>query len=226
MTQTTARIKKNGNNFEIIVDLDKAMKFRKGESSNVDFLEIDEIFNDSKKGMRSSENDLEESFKTSDPYKVAEKIVKEGEILLTQDYRDEKKDKTIKQAIDIISKSAINPQTGNPHTPEGIKSAFEQANINLKNLPVEDQIPEIVEKLKKVIPIKVETKKIKITIPAVYTGKVYGIINPYKGEEKWLSNGDLEVVVNVPAGTQLFSFYDKLNSITQGSAITEELKNE
>ena len=32
MTNTTARIKKTGKNFEIIVDLDDALKFKKGLS--------------------------------------------------------------------------------------------------------------------------------------------------------------------------------------------------
>ncbi|MEX0920230.1 MAG: ribosome assembly factor SBDS [Candidatus Pacearchaeota archaeon] len=224
MVQTTARIKKYGKNFEIIVDLDKALKVRKGESSDSDFLEIDSILSDSKKGFKASDKDLEEAFGTGDVYEIANKIVKEGEVLLTQEHRDEEKDKKIRQVVDVLSKSAIDPQTGNPHTSERIKNALEQANINIKNGSIEDQMKEIVEKLSKVLPIKMETKRIKITIPAIYTGKAYGVINSYKESEKWLGNGDLEVVVDVPSGTQLFSFYDKLNSVTQGSAVTEEIE--
>jgi len=103
---------------------------------------------------------------------------------------------------------------------------LEQAQINIKNIPIEDQIKEIIEKIGEILPIKLETKKIKITIPAIYTGKVYGVINQYKEKEKWIDNGDLEVVVAVPSGTQLFSFYDKLNSVTHGSAVTEEIKED
>ena len=50
------------------------------------------------------------------------------------------------------------------------------------------------------------------------------MINQYKKEEKWLDNGDLEVIVNVPAGL-VMDFYDKLNSVTHGSALTEEIKS-
>jgi ribosome maturation protein Sdo1 len=46
MTQTTARMKKAGKDFEIMVDIDKAMKFRKGLSTSTDFLEIDKIYSD------------------------------------------------------------------------------------------------------------------------------------------------------------------------------------
>ncbi|MFQ5531315.1 MAG: SBDS family ribosome assembly factor, partial [Candidatus Nanoarchaeia archaeon] len=99
------------------------------------------------------------------------------------------------------------------------------AHINIKNTSIESQITEILESLSKVIPIKIETKKVKITVPAMHTGKVYGIVNQYKESENWLSNGDLEVIVNVPAGA-IMDFYDKLNSLTHGSALTEELKVE
>ena len=42
MTQTTARIKQKGKHFEIKVDLDKALKYKKGDSSTIDFLETEE----------------------------------------------------------------------------------------------------------------------------------------------------------------------------------------
>ncbi|MBW6442533.1 ribosome assembly factor SBDS [Patescibacteria group bacterium] len=226
MTQTTARIKRKGKDFEIIVDLDKSIAFKKGESSEKDFLEVEVIYSDSKKGFKASDKDLEESFGTKDPEEIAIKIIKEGEILLTQDYRDEEKEKKVKQIVDYIVTHAIDPQTGNPHTPERIKNALEQTHINIKNVPVENQIKEIVEKINKLLPIKLETKRIKIVIPAAYTGKAYGLLSTYKEKEKWLNNGDLEVIVSVPAGTQLFSFYDKLNSLTHGSVITEEVKEE
>jgi len=226
MASTTARIKKHGKNFEIIVDLDKALKFKKEGSLGTDFLETESIFTDSKKGFKAPDKDLEEAFGTTDVNAVAQKIVKEGEILLTQEYRDEEKDKKIRQVVDFLSSNAVDPQTGNPHTPERIKSALEQAHINIKNVPVEDQIKEIIEKIGGILPIKLETKKVKITIPAIYTGTAYGVISQYKEKEKWLDNGDLEVIAAVPSGTQLFSFYDKLNSLTHGSVVTEEIKDE
>ena len=223
MTQTTARIKQAGKHFEIIVDLDKALKFRRGESASVDFLEIDRVFSDSKKGFAAPEKDVKEAFGTDDVNAVAGKIVKSGEILTTQDYRDEERDKKIKQVVDFLSRNALNPKTNMPHTPERIKTALEQSQVNIKNGAIESQIAEIIEKLALVLPIKLETKKIKLVVPAIHTGKVYGVISPYKENENWMNNGDLEVTVRVPAGL-LMDFYDKLNSVTHGSVVTEEIK--
>ncbi len=223
MTQTTARIKQKGKPFEVIVDLDEALKFKKGQS---DWLEIggDKIFKDTSRGDVASRSDLEDCFGTTDVLEIGKKIVKNGEILVTQDYRDEERDKKVKQVIDFLSKNTINPQTGNPHTPDRISKALEEAHVNIKNVPIENQIKDIMEQLSKVLPIRSETKKIKISIPAMYTGKVYNTIIQYKEEETWMNDGSLEVVVSVPAG-MIMDFFDRLNSATHGAAVTEEIKD-
>ncbi len=222
MVDTTARIKKAGKNFEILVDLDQALKFKKEETNELE-IQGDKIFRDSKKGMSASKDELESAFGTADIDEIAKRIIKEGEVLVTQEYRDEEKERKRKQIVDFLSKNAIDPQSGNPHSSERIKNALEQANINIKNAPVESQIKEILEKLSKIVPITIKTKKVKITIPAIHTGKAYGLLNQYKGEENWLNDGSLEVTVNVPVGA-IMEFYDKLNSVTHGSAQTEEVK--
>ena len=122
MTQTTARIKQAGKNFEIVVDLDDALKFRKGLSNSVNFLDVETVFTDSKKGLKASEKDVMSAFGTTDISAVASKIVKSGEVLLTQEHRDDERDKRIKQVIDFIRVNAIDPKTGNPYTPEIITS--------------------------------------------------------------------------------------------------------
>ena len=224
MTNTLARIKKAGKRFEIIVNLEDALKVKKGELSSIE-AEGNKIFTDSKKGQVASPKDLQELFGTDNINEVAVQIVKEGEVQTTQEHRDAEQDKKFKQVVDFLTTNAIDPQTSNPITAERIKSALEQAHVNIKNVPLENQIFEIVDKLSKIIPIKIELKKVKVTVPAIHTGKAYNVITHYKEKENWLSNGDLEVVVNVPAGI-IMDFYDKLNSVTHGSVLTEEIKNE
>lgn len=224
MTQTIARIKQAGKHFEILVDLDKAINFKKTGKGN-DFLESERVFTDSKKGLNAPTSDLKKAFGTDDIYEISQKIVKSGEIMLNQEYRDEEKEKKFKQVIDFITRNAVDPRTKMPHTPDRIKKALEESKVNIKNIPVENQIQEIVMQLKKIIPISLETKKVKILVPAIHTGKAYGIVNQYKENESWLSNGDLEMTLSVPAGI-VMDFYDKLNSATHGAVLTEEIKNE
>ncbi len=222
MTSTLARIKQAGKHFEIVVELESAMKFKKGEVAFVE-AEGDRIFTDSKKGLVASQEDLKKSFGTTDFNEIAKKIVKNGEVQLTQTHRDAEQEKKFKQVVDFLSRNSIDPQTGNPHSPERIKNALEQAHINIKNVAIENQIKDILAEVQKIIPIKLETKKVKIKIPAIHTGKAYGIVSQYKEHEKWLDNGDIEIVASVPSGI-IMDFYDKLNSATHGSVITEEIK--
>lgn len=223
MTSTLARIKKAGKHFEIMVDLDNALKVKKGLSNFVE-AEGDRIFTDVKKGNAAPSADLIAAFGTADVSQIALMIVKSGEVQTTQEHRDAEYDKKIKQVVDFLAANAIEPKSGHPHPPERIKMALEQAHVNVKNGPIEGQISEIMEAISSIIPIRIETRKVRITIPAMHTGKAYGIISQYKENENWKDTGDLEVVVSVPAGI-LIDFYDKLNSVTHGSALTEEIKN-
>ncbi|MBU0959098.1 MAG: ribosome assembly factor SBDS [Nanoarchaeota archaeon] len=222
MTNTLARIKQTGKNFEIVVNLEDALKFKKGEISSIE-PEEDRVFTDSKKGNVASQEDLQKAFGTTDLTAIVIRIIKNGEIQLTQEYRDEARSAKFKQVVDFFVTNSVDPQTGNPHTPERIRSALDQAGVNIKEGPIDRQIGDIVEVLSKIIPIKIEMKKVRLTIPAIHTGQAYGIVSQYKEEEKWRDNGDLEIIVKVPAGI-VMDFYDKLNSVTHGSALSEEIE--
>lgn len=221
---TVARITKNGLHFEIIVDMENALKFKKGQLDHVE-AEGGRVFSNIKKGDVAARDDLEIAFGTSDINEIAKVIVKSGEVLVDQGYRDAEQEKRIKQVVDFLATNSMDPRSGNPHTPERIRSAIEQAHINIRNAPIDQQMPGIVAQISKLLPIKIATKKVRITIPAIHTGKAYGVISQYKTEETWKNNGDLEMVVEVPSGI-IIDFYDKLNGVTHGSALTEEISEE
>ena len=225
MTQTTARIKKGGKHFEILVDLEEAMKIKK-DLPGADLssaIITDKIFYNLKSGEHASSDDLEINFGTSNQLEVAEKIIRQGEVVQTADSMKAEHDAKYKQVIDFLSKNAVSAE-GRPYTPDRIEKALHEAHINIKNKPIESQLDEILDHLSKVLPIKIETKKVKLLIPAQHTGKAYGIIKDFMTEEKWKNNGDLEVVVEMPSGL-IFDFYDKINGATSGSVLSEEIKN-
>jgi len=224
MTNVEARVRIKGKHYEINVDLDEALKIKNAQGDITTALQSPNIFYDLKKGTVASHSDLKDAFGTTDIYEVAKKIIQTGEVQKTQEYRDEEREKKVKQVIALIVKNATD-QNGHPYTEERIRSAITEVQYNFDNRPAEQQMQELVNKLKTVIPIKVETKKIKLTIPAQYTGQVYGFVQENKESEEWLPNGDLQVILNMPAGI-LMEFYDKINSITHGAVQSEELKQE
>ena len=220
---TIARIKKGSSHFEILVNMDDALKVKDGNSDYL-IIEGDAIFTDIKKGNRASSAELDTSFGTTDIDTIGKEIVRNGDILIDQAHRNEEQEQRIKQVVNFLATNAIDPQSGQAITPERIRNALHDARINVKSTPIENQIGDILANIQRIMPIKLETRKIKITVPAIQTGKAYGVLSMYKERENWLSDGSLEAIVNVPAGV-LIDFYDKLNSVTHGSALTEEIQD-
>ncbi|MBT4136121.1 ribosome assembly factor SBDS [archaeon] len=226
MTDVTARLRHDKLIFETKVDLDSAMKLKKGESVDMgEVIRDNAIYSDLKKGMRAGNDELMSAFGTTELNEVVERIVKKGDIEVTQEFRDEAIESKRKQIIEFLTKNAVDTRTGRPYTPDILESSIKEAGVRIDKSPVDKQIKNVIEGLIKIIPIKIETKKLKVTIPAQHTGQVYGLIQEYKEKEEWLPNGDLEVILNIPVGIQS-DFYDKLNSVTHGSAITSEIKEE
>ncbi len=205
-----------------MVDLDEALKIRKNQGDISSAVLTDAVFYNLKSGEHASQDVLEIEFGTGDFYEICSKIIKSGEMELPTEFVNEELKKRYKQVVDFIVKNAVSPE-GRPYTPDRIMTALKEAKVNVKNKPIESQVGEIVEHLQKIIPLKVDTRRIKITIPAQHTGRAYGVVAEFKETEEWLSNGDLEIVIKLPAGMVL-DFYDKLNKVTHGSSLAEELK--
>lgn len=221
MPNVEARLKVKGKHYEIMVDLDEALKIRKGAGNIQSALQSPSVYHDVKKATAAPQKDLLEAFATSDIYQIATKIIISGEVQKTQEYRDEEREKKVKQILNLILKNATD-QHGRPYTEERLRTAMKEIHHNLDNRPPEQQMQEVLEKLKTIIPIKIEVKRVQLQIPAQYTGHVYGIINEYKEEEEWLANGNLRVVLKIPAGI-ILDFYDKINAITHGAVQSQEL---
>lgn len=224
MPNVEARIRIKSKHYEINVDLNEALKLRTGQGSITSALQSPNIYYNLKEGTVASQKDLQEAFGTADLYEIASQIIKKGEVEKTQDYRDEERERKIKQVIALIIRNATD-QHGRPYTEDRIRTAIDEIHYSFDSRSAEKQMQEVINKLKEIIPIKIETKRIKLTIPARYTGQVYGVLQEYKESEEWLSNGNLQAVLDIPAGL-LIDFYDKLNSITHGAIQSEELNKE
>ena len=111
---TLARIKKHGMNFEISVDPDKALEYKKGNASLREVLLADNVFSDAKKGEIAKESDLQTAFETTDTDKIADIILNKGEIQLTSEHRAEERDKKKKQLIHTIHINAVDSLWWNP----------------------------------------------------------------------------------------------------------------
>ena len=222
----TARFDSHGEKFEILVDPDLALELKKGNDVNLsDLLAVETVFKDAAKGTEQSPEELNKAFAITDVLEIAKKIVKQGEVQLTTEQRRHIRETRIKEVIEFISRNAMNPQTNAPHPPQRIENALDEAKIKIDEMKgVEEQVPEILKELKKILPISFEQIKIAIKISAVHAAKTEHILHKYKLlKEEWQGNGDLVAVVEMPAGLRQ-DFLNDLNGICHGDVETKILE--
>jgi len=222
-----ARIEKSGEKFEILVKPEAVQKIRDGKE--VDLLKelaIDEIFKDAHKGSKAAEEKMVEFFGTTEPLAVAKQIIQRGEIQLTTEQRRQMLEVKRKQIVQYIAANAINPQTGAPHPPQRIENAMEEAKVHIDPFkPVEEQVKEVLDALRPLLPIRFEKVRIAVKLSAEDSAKAYGDIKGYGTilKEEWSPTGAWLGVVEMPAGLQT-DFLERLNAKTRGNVETRVLK--
>ncbi len=221
-----ARMTKAGHHFEILVDSDKALAYRKGQPYGLEnILAVRQVFKDAKKGDRVSDADLTKHFGTHDVLKVADEIIRHGEIQITTEHRRKLIEEKTKEIADIISKQGIDPKSGLPHPPQRIMNAMNEAHINVDPFKsAQEQVNSVLEKIRPIIPISIQTLEVAIKIPMQYSGRAAAAVRnmaPIKREE-WKSDA-WYAVIEIPAGMQS-SIYAKINELTGGTAEVKVVK--
>lgn len=221
-----ARLSIHGTTLEVLVDPDLALALRSGESVDVrSALAIDKIFKDARKGEKASDEVVQKLLGTTDPFKAAEEIIKRGEIQVTTEQRRRMREERIKQIVSLLSRRAINPQTGLPHPPARIEEALERTGVHVDEFRgAEEQLPAIIKALQPILPLKFEVRKIAVKIPATYVGRAQRVVRGFGTvkQEQWLDDGSWAVIIEIPAGVQV-EFFDKLNELTRGEVQTKVL---
>ncbi len=219
---TIARLKRFGENFELHVDPDAALAFKKGTVNSLrDVLLADHIFTDAKKGQLASQQQLQKAFQTTDIDAIAARILNEGEIQATSEHRALEREQKLKRIVYLISRQAVDPKTGLPHPPLRIELALEQAKVHLDDhKTAEEQLEQVMANIRTILPLKIEQKKVTLSVPAQYAGKMYGVVSTYAKilKEEWKNDGSWQAVVELPAGVYP-EFIDKMNSLTHGQVV-------
>jgi ribosome maturation protein SDO1 len=127
-----ARLKTHGTTFEVLVEPDGALAYRRGEGVKLeDILAVEDVFENASRGDRCAEEDLIKAFETTDVATIADKIIKKGEISLTAEQRKRFLEAKRRQVVEMIARNAINPQTKTPHPPARIEAAMAEARVNI-----------------------------------------------------------------------------------------------
>ena len=221
---TVARFSFEGEKFEILVKPDPALDYKMGKKKDISAILVSEdIYTDSGKGTKPSTEKLLKAFKTEDLTEIAQIIMEKGDLNLTTDQRRKMIDDKRKQIIEFIVKTYVDPRTHLPHPPVRIENALKDGRVSIdpqKN--VEEQVKEIVEKLRSIIALKSENLSLEIIIPAQYASQSYAVLKSVGSlkKEEWQNNGSLKAILEIPAAARP-NVIDRLGSITKGSASVE-----
>ena len=224
---TLVRYQTGSEKFEIMVDPDKGLAYKRGELGEVrNVLLVDTIFTDANKGEKASAEKLEKAFGTSDPLEVAEILFDKGIFQLNTQQRREMMEQKRRQIIHIISRTYVDPKTKLPHPPVRIENALEDVRVQIDPFKdADEQVKDVVDALRRVLPMSSDNVQIAIKIPAEYTGKSYGIVKDF-GEikrDEWQSDGSWIAVVELPAAMQV-EMLEALGKSTQGNIQSKIVK--
>ena len=213
-----------GEKFEIMVKPDTALDYKLGKKKDISSILVsDEIYTDSGKGTRPSSEKLLKAFNTEDQTEIAQIIMAKGDLNLTTDQRRKMIEDKRKQIVTFIAKTYVDPKTHLPHPPLRIEQAMKDGRVSIdpqKN--VEEQVKDIVEKLRSIIALKSESLQLEIIIPAQFASQSYAVLKSVGSlkKEEWQNNGSLKAILEIPAAARP-NVIDRLGSITKGSATVE-----
>src|SRR6058998_4257020 len=223
---TTARLAKGPDHFEILVKPEPALEYKLGKQIALSqVLLIEEIYSDAGKGTRASIEKLQKAFGSADAIKVAEEIMKSGELQLTTDQRRKLVEDKRRQIVAIIVRNAIDPRTGAPHPPLRIEQAMEQIRISIDPFKsAEEQAKLVIEELRPILPLKMEQMKVAVKVYPEHAARAYNALKGFGtvSREEWGPDGSLVAVVEMPAGLY-GSFLDRVGKLTQGTIQTKVL---
>jgi ribosome maturation protein SDO1 len=131
-----------------------------------------------------------------------------------------------KQLVEFISKTYVDPRTHLPHPPLRIEQAMKDARVSVDpQKSMDEQVKDIVEKLRSIIPLKSENLSLEIIIPAQFASQSYAVLKSVGTlkKEEWQNNGSLKAILEIPAGARPHVI-DRLGSITKGSATVEVMQ--
>jgi len=223
---TIVRLSAGNEKFEILVKPDPALEYKLGKKVDISNIMIsDEIYSDANKGTRSSSEKLMKAFKTTDQFEIAKQIMEKGDLNMNTDQRRKMVEEKKRQIVEYINKNFVDPKTHLPHPISRINAVIDDSRVGIDPFRrLEDQIKYIIEPLRKLLPLKSEILELTVTVPAQFSGQSFSVfksIGDIKSEQ-WLSDGSLQVVLNLNAGLKS-SFLDRIGTATKGSAqVTEK----
>ncbi len=225
--KSIVRYEKHGRRFEMLVNPEPAWFFLQGEEVEIDdIFEVYVIYENISRGVKATQDDIEVVFGEASDREMAVRLLKEGQLQLTADQRNEILKEKRAEIVEFIHVHCINPRENTPIPKDRIDNAIIDLGVNISYKDeAKNQALEIIDLLKPIMPIRLESIKLAIKIPPSYTGSLYGYVISAGNliQEEWIEDGSLAVLIQIPSGTQA-DFLEQITSRTKGKAQVKVLE--
>ncbi|KAK6464223.1 SBDS protein C-terminal domain-containing protein [Scheffersomyces coipomensis] len=187
------RMKKGRKRFEIACYQNKVQDWRSKVEKDLDeVLQIPQVFQNVSKGQVANNEDLKESFGSTNQQEIILEILNKGEIQLNEKERSANLQQKQNEFLTIISTKCINPKSKKRYPPTMIQKALNEVKFHLNptkpaKLQALDAIKLLVEK--QIIPIARAQMKVKIVLvrklhPKVFKDDIEQYIDHIEDEDK------------------------------------------
>lgn len=164
------RMKKGKKRFEIACYQNKVQDWRKGVEKDLDeVLQIPQVFINVSKGQVANNEDLKQSFGTTDTDEIILQILKKGELQVGGKERQAQLHQLRAEVLQIIADKCVNPATKRPYPTTILDKILNEINYNIiASKPAKTQALDAIKILisKQLIPIARARMKIRVTGPS------------------------------------------------------------
>jgi len=127
------RLKSHGKRFEIACYKNKVLNWREGIEKDLnEVIQTDTIFENVGKGSIAKEKDLKAVFNTTDLEEICRRILKNGELQVSDKEREVHMEGLFRDIVQIVVERCIHPQTGRHLTPHAVESALKGTGFSVQ----------------------------------------------------------------------------------------------
>jgi len=126
-------MKSHGIRFEIACYKNKVLNWREGIEKDIEeVLQTETVFTNVSKAVIAKEKDLQKAFGTVDLLEICKKILKDGDVQVSDREREVHMDGLWKDIVQFIVERCVHPQTGRQLTAATVESALKSIGLSVQ----------------------------------------------------------------------------------------------
>lgn len=130
---STVRLKMGGNRFEIACFKNKVLNWRDGIEKDIsEVLQTETVFDNVSKGVEANKKDLQRAFGTKDQLEICKKILKCGELQVSDKEREVFMEGIFRDVVQIVIEKCVHAQTGRQHSALAIENALKAKGFSVQ----------------------------------------------------------------------------------------------